>query len=76
MHKPEAGLENETNKILSDFEIQTNYPILSRRVDLLLTSEKFTYYLMDFAISADHRKKRKESKKIKKYLDLTRKLKN
>ena len=27
MYKPESVLENETHKILWDFEIQTDYPI-------------------------------------------------
>ena len=35
-HKPESVLENETNKILWDFEIQTDRPITARRPDLML----------------------------------------
>ena len=36
MHKPESVLENETHKILWDFEIQTDHLIPARRPDLVL----------------------------------------
>ena len=50
--------------------------IPSRRLDLVLINmKKRTCHLVDFAISANHREKIKESEKIDKYLDLARKLK-
>ena len=33
MHKPESILENETQKILSDFKIQTDHLISARPLD-------------------------------------------
>ena len=75
-------LENETSKIVSDFEIQTDHPISVRRPDLVLIDKKKTKKtpkpcnLEDFGISANHRVKMKESEKINKYLDLAREQKN
>ena len=40
MHKPESVLENETHKILWDFEIQTDPLITARRPDLVLINKK------------------------------------
>ena len=40
MCKPESVRENETHKILWDFEIQTDHPIPSRRQDLVLINKK------------------------------------
>ena len=39
MHKLESVLENETHKILWDFEIQTDYLIPAIRKDLVLISK-------------------------------------
>ena len=76
MHKPESVLENETHKILWDYEIQTDHLIPARRPDLvLINKKKRTCQLVDFAVPADHRVKLKESEKIDKYLDLARELK-
>ena len=36
MHKPESGRENETHKILWDFEIRTDPLILARRPDIVI----------------------------------------
>ena len=36
MHKPESSQENETHKILWDFEIESDPPISARRPDLVL----------------------------------------
>ena len=55
MQKAKPVPENKTKKILGDFEIQTDPPILTERQDLVLISKKKrTSHLMDFAISADH----------------------
>ena len=49
MHKPESILENETYKILWDFEIQTDHLILARKLDhVFINKKKTTCYLMDF----------------------------
>ena len=40
MHDPAAVLENDTHKILWDFEIQTEHLISTRRPDLLKINEK------------------------------------
>ena len=67
--KPESDLENETLKILWDFEIPRDHPISARKSDLvLINTKKITCHLMDFAVPTDHRGKMKVSKKIGKYL--------
>ena len=68
MQKPESILENETHKALWDFEIQTDYLISARRLDLMIVKKKKS----DFAVPADHRVKIKESEKRDKYVDLAR----
>ena len=75
MHKPESVLENKTHKILLDFEIEKDNPILAKSSDLMLINKKKDCHLVDFAVPADNRGKMKESKKINKYLDLARELK-
>ena len=51
MLKPESVLENETHKILWDFEMQTDNPIPARRPDLLLINKKkITCHQMDFVV--------------------------
>ena len=70
MHKPESIQENVRHKILRGFEIQTNYPIPTRRPDqVLIKKKKRTCHLVDFAVPVNHRVKMKESKKIDKHLD-------
>ena len=64
------NLENETLKILWDFEIQMDHLILTRQPDL-----EIAYRKVNFAIPADHRVKLKESKTRDRYLDLARELK-
>ena len=84
MHKPEFVLENETHKILWDFEIRMDNLISARRPVLhfrqktsptVNKQEKRIYCQLDFVILADHKVKIKESKKIDKYLDFARELK-
>ena len=53
MHNPESVLENETHKILYDFEIQTDYLISARRPNLMIVNKK--------------RKKKKEKEKRRTY---------
>ena len=89
MHNPESVLENETHKILWDFEIQTNYLISARQPGKKKKNKKKkkkknkkkkkqnirTYRKGDFAVPAEHWAKLKESKKRDKYLVLARELK-
>ena len=71
MHKPESVPENETHKILWDFEIKTDHLIPARRPDLMIIKKKRrTRQIVDFAVTADYRVKSKENKKRDKYLNL------
>ena len=70
MHNPESVLENETHKLIWDFEIQTDHQILSRRPDLIIIKKERTCRIIDFAVPADHIVKLKESEKKDKYPDL------
>ena len=40
MHISESVQENETYKVLWDFDIQTDYLILTRRPDLMIVNKK------------------------------------
>ena len=40
MHKSESILENESHKIIWDFEIQTDHIILTRKPHLVLIDKK------------------------------------
>ena len=40
MHNQESVLENETNKLLWDFEIKTDHLMLVRKSDQLLVKKK------------------------------------
>ena len=40
MHNPEYVLENETHKILSDFEIKTDHPTPTRRPEKMSIDKK------------------------------------
>ena len=53
IHNPASVLENDTQKLLWDFDMQTDILISVRRPDLI----------MDFGIPADHRIKLKENEK-------------
>ena len=78
MHNPAPVLENDSHKLLWDFNIQTDRLIPARRSDLIIINKKKkerTCKIVDFAIPADHRIKLKECEKKDKYLDLARKLK-
>ena len=74
MHNPESVLENETHKLLWDFETQTDHLTSARQPDLVRVNQKKmrTCQLVDFPFPADHGAKLKESKKWDKYLELAR----
>ena len=86
MHNLESGLENETHKILWEFEIKTDHLISVRRQNLEKVKKKKkkkkkrkekkrTHQIMDFVVPTDPKGKLKESEKRDKYLDLARELK-
>ena len=74
MHNPKSFLENETLKVLWDFEIQIDHIILARRLDLVIVNnnnnnKERADRIVDFAVPADHRVKLKESENRDKYLE-------
>ena len=80
MHNPAYVLDNDTHKLLWNFDIQTGPLISARRPDLIIINnkkkkKKRTCKIVDFAVSADHRINLKESDKKNKYLNLARELK-
>ena len=77
MHNPAPVIENDTHKLLWDFDIYTCL-ILARRPDLLKINKKKKKRIckiVDFAVPADHRIKLKECEKKDKYVDLAKELK-
>ena len=78
MHNPALVLENDTHKLLWDFDIQTDHLISPRRLNLIIINnnkKKKISKIVDFAVPADHRIKLKECEKKDKYPDLARELK-
>ena len=78
MHNAAPVLENDTHKLLWDFDIQTDHLIPARWPDLIIINKKKKKKILkivDFAAPADHRIKLKECEKRDKYLDLARELK-
>ena len=76
MYNLASVLENDTHKLLWDFDKQMDHLILARRPDLIIINKKKrTCRIVDFAILADHRVKLKENEKKDKYLNLARELK-
>ena len=75
MHNPAPVLENNTHKLLWDFNIQTDQRIPARTPDLIIINKiERICKIVDFAVPADHRLK--ECEKKDKYLDLPTELKN
>ena len=75
MHNPAPVLENDSHKLLWDFNIQTDQLTPARRPDIIIINKKKIYNIVYFAVPADHRINLKESEKKDKYLDLARELK-
>ena len=78
MHNPAPVLENDSHKLLWDFNIQTDHLIPARRPDIIIiknNKKKRICKFVDFAVPVDHRINLKESEKRDKYLDLARGLK-
>ena len=75
MHNPAPVPENDTHKLLWDFNIQTDYLLPARRADLVkIIKKKRTCKIVDFAVPVDHRINLRECEKDK-YIDLARELK-
>ena len=66
MYNPEPVLENNTHKLIWDFDTHTDHLTSARRPELII---------INFAVPADHRIKLKECEKKDKYLHLARELK-
>ena len=49
MHNPESLVENETHRILRNFEIQTDYPFPVRSDIILINKKKITSRKLGFA---------------------------
>ena len=76
MHNQAHVLENDSHKLLWDFNIQTDHLIPARRPDLIIINKrKRIYKIVDFAVPADRRINLKEGEKKDKYLVLDRELK-
>ena len=74
-HEPESVVENDTYKVLWDFNIQTEHDIEARRPDfILINKEDNNCFIVDFAIPYDTRVEQKEKEKVEKYQDLKREL--
>ena len=55
MHNPASFLENDTHKLLWDFDVQTDHLISARRPVLIIINEKKRICkTVDFAVLADH----------------------
>ena len=74
MHNPTPVPENDSHKLLKDFNIQTDHLISARRPDLKIinTKKKRICKIVNFAVPADHGINLKECEKKDKCLDLAR----
>ena len=64
MHNPAPVLENDTHKVLLDFDIHSGHLISARRPDLIIiNNNKKTCKIVDFAVPAEQRIKLKECEK-------------
>ena len=76
MHNPTSILENDSQKLHWNFDIQMDHLISARRPErIIINKTKRTCKIVNFAVPADYRVKLKESEKKDKYLYLTRELK-
>ena len=78
MYNPAPVQENDSHKLLWEFNLQRDHLIPARRPDLIIINKrkkKRICKIVDFAVPVDHRKNLKESEKEDKYLDLARELK-
>ena len=77
MHNLAPVLENNTHKLLWDFDIHTDHLISARRQDLIIINQRKmrNCKIVDFAVPAYHRIKLKECEKKDEYLDIAWELK-
>ena len=75
MHNPAPVLENDTHKLLWDFDIQRDHLISAQRPDLLIVNKKRKSAKLSTLLSQLTTMKLKECEKRDKYLDLVRELK-
>ena len=73
MHNPAPVRENDTFKLLWDFDIQTDHLISARRPDLIIINKQKKKICK--IVPVYHRIKLKEYEKRDKYFDLARELK-
>ena len=74
IHVPNVVTERDDDKVTIywDKRIKTDRKVCYNRPDVVVIDrEKNTWYVMDFAIPADHHVKEKEEEKTDKYMDLT-----
>ena len=75
-YTPEKVLENESSKLLWDFQINTDRTIIASKPDIIFQDKKTNkLYLIDIAIPADANIVKKRIEKIDKYIDLSIELK-
>ena len=60
MHNPEYILENETHKILCDFETQTDNLTSARRPDLVIIIKNESCSIVDFTLKIKENEMRKK----------------
>ena len=72
MHNPVTVLENNTHKLLWDFDIHTDHNLGQKARPNNNQQKKRTCKVFDSTVPADHRIKLKEFEKNDKYLDLAR----
>ena len=73
LHTSAPVQENDTHKLLWDFDIQTDHLISARRPDVIVINKNKRFSkIVDFAVPANHRIKLKECEKKDKYFDLAR----
>ena len=71
-----TNLDNDTHKLLLNFDIHSDHLISARRSDFkILNKTRKICQIVNFAVTPDHRIKLKECEKRDNYLDFARKLK-
>ena len=74
MHNPASVQENDTRKLLWDFDIHTDHLISAKRPGLVMNNKKRELLKLRTLLSRLTLIKLKESEKKDKYLDLAREL--
>ena len=60
MYNPAPVVENDTHKLLFDFDIKMDHLTSAKRPDLVIINKKKRIYkIVDFAVPADHREMKK-----------------